>query len=63
MVATGVVDSKSAARRIVNEGGGYLNNVKIVGDDFTPTEEDFLFGRFIVLRKGKRDLAAVELVI
>ncbi len=63
LVATGVVDSKSAARRIVNEGGGYLNNVKIVGDDFTPTEEDFLFGRFIVLRKGKRDLAAVELVI
>ena len=63
LVATGVVDSKSAARRIVNEGGGYLNNVKIAGDDFTPAKEDFLFGRFIVLRKGKRDLAAVELVI
>ena len=63
LVATGVVDSKSAARRIVKEGGGYLNNVKISGDDFTPAESDFLHGRFIVLRKGKRDLAAVERVI
>lgn len=63
LVATGVVDSKSAARRIVKEGGGYLNNVKISGDDFTPSESDFLHGRFIVLRKGKRDLAAVERVI
>jgi tyrosyl-tRNA synthetase len=62
-VATGVVDSKSAARRIVKEGGGYLNNVKITGEDFVPLESDFLYGRFIVLRKGKRDLAAVERVI
>jgi tyrosyl-tRNA synthetase len=63
LVATGVVDSKSAARRIVKEGGGYLNNVKITGEDFVPLESDFLYGRFIVLRKGKRDLAAVERVI
>lgn len=63
LVATGVVESKSAARRLVKEGGGYLNNVKISGDDFIPTESDFLHGRFIVLRKGKRDLAAVERVI
>lgn len=63
LVATGIVDSKSAARRIVKEGGGYLNNVKILGEDFVPSESDFLYGRFIVLRKGKRDLAAVERVI
>jgi len=29
LAATGVVDSKSAARRIVKECGAYLNNVKI----------------------------------
>lgn len=62
IAATGVVDSKSAARRIVKEGGAYLNNVKIAGEDFAPSAEDFLFGRFAVLRKGKRDLAAVEVV-
>lgn len=62
IAAAGVVDSKSAARRIVKEGGAYLNNVKIAGEDFAPGAEDFLFGRFAVLRKGKRDLAAVEVV-
>ena len=61
LAATGVVDSKSAARRIVKEGGAYLNNVKISGEDFRPSKSDFLCGKYAVLRKGKRDLAAVEL--
>ena len=61
IAATGVVDSKSAARRIVKEGGAYLNNVKISGEDFRPSKSDFLCGKYAVLRKGKRDLAAVEL--
>jgi tyrosyl-tRNA synthetase len=60
IVATGLVDSKSAARRIVKEGGAYLNNTKISGEDFAPDSKDLLHGRFLVLRKGKRDLAAVE---
>ncbi|CAB4808573.1 unannotated protein [freshwater metagenome] len=60
ITATGVVDSKSSARRIVKEGGAYLNNAKIEGEGFAPSVNDFLFGRFLVLRKGKRDLAAVE---
>lgn len=59
--ATGIVESKSAARRIVKEGGAYLNNAKISGEDFTPQPSDLLHGRFLVLRKGKRDLAAVEI--
>jgi len=59
---SGVVDSKSAARRIVKEGGAYLNNVKITGEEFILRADDFFFGRFAILRKGKRDLAAVELV-
>ncbi len=62
LAATGVVDSKSAARRIVKEGGAYLNNQKISGEDFAPQKSDFLCGKYAVLRKGKRDLAAVELV-
>ena len=61
LVATGVVDSKSAARRIVKEGGAYLNNEKVVGEDFRLQKTDFLCGKYAVLRKGKRDLAAVEL--
>ena len=62
IVATGLVESKSAARRIVKEGGAYLNNAKISGEDFAPQSSDLLHGRYLVLRKGKRDLAAVEIV-
>ena len=62
LAATGVVDSKSVARRIVKEGGAYLNNEKISGEDFAPQKSDFLCGKYAVLRKGKRDLAAVELI-
>ncbi len=62
LLATGVVDSKSAARRIIKEGGAYLNNEKISGEDFAPTKTDLLHGKYLVLRKGKRDLAAVELI-
>ncbi len=58
---SGVVSSKSAARRVVRDGGAYLNNQKISSEDFTPQKTDFLCGKFAILRKGKRDLAAVEL--
>ncbi|MEJ6626920.1 MAG: tyrosine--tRNA ligase [Actinomycetes bacterium] len=62
LTATGVVESKSAARRIVKENGAYLNNEKISGEDFAPTKDHLIHGRFLVLRKGKRDLASVELI-
>ena len=62
ITACGVVDSKSAARRIVKEGGAYINNRKVESEDFTPAKTDLLHGRFLLLRKGKRDLAAVEMV-
>lgn len=61
ITATGVVESKSAARRIIKEGGAYLNNKKISSEDFAPSSEDLLHGRYLLLRKGKRDLAAVIL--
>ena len=62
LAATGVVDSKSAARRIVKEGGAYLNNQKVENEDFTPSKADLLHGKYLLLRKGKRDLAAVEVL-
>ncbi|MFM8673398.1 MAG: tyrosine--tRNA ligase [Candidatus Nanopelagicus sp.] len=62
LAATGVVESKSAARRIVKEGGGYLNNKKVESEDFTPSRTDLLHGKYLLLRKGKRDLAAVEVL-
>lgn len=61
LVATGVVDSKSAARRIIKEGGAYLNNQKLTDEGFTLEKGHFLHGKVALLRKGKRDLAAVWL--
>jgi tyrosyl-tRNA synthetase len=62
LAATGVVDSKSAARRIVKEGGAYLNNEKVTSEDFRLEKSHFLCGKYALLRKGKRDIAAVELI-
>jgi tyrosyl-tRNA synthetase len=60
-VATGLVTSKSAARRAVKEGGAYLNNAKVTDEEAVPTTADLLHGRWLLLRRGKRNLAAVEL--
>ncbi|GGP15952.1 tyrosine--tRNA ligase [Nonomuraea glycinis] len=57
---SGLVESKSAARRAVKEGGAYLNNVKITDETHTPSADDLLHGRFMVLRRGKKSIGGVE---
>ena len=56
----GLVASKSAARRTVKEGGAYVNNLKVSAEDAVAAKEDLLHGRWLVLRRGKKNLAAVE---
>ncbi|MCC9738497.1 tyrosine--tRNA ligase [Streptomyces sp. MNU89] len=56
----GLVASKSAARRTVKEGGAYVNNTKVTAEDAVATADQLLHGRWLVLRRGKRNLAAVE---
>jgi len=60
MAATGLVPSKSAARRAIAEGGAYLNNVKVTAQDAVPQPSDLLHGKFLVLRRGKRTVGGVE---
>ncbi|MFF4777286.1 tyrosine--tRNA ligase [Microtetraspora fusca] len=60
LAESGLVDSKSAARRAVKEGGAYLNNVKITDEEYVPGQDDLLHGRFLVLRRGKRTIGGVE---
>jgi tyrosyl-tRNA synthetase len=60
MAESGLVDSKSAARRAVKEGGAYLNNVKITDESYVPSGDDLLHGRFMVLRRGKKAIGGVE---
>jgi tyrosyl-tRNA synthetase len=60
LAATGLERSKSAARRVIAEGGAYLNNVKVTSEDAVPGADDLLHGRFLVLRRGKRTVGGVE---
>jgi tyrosyl-tRNA synthetase len=62
LVASGLVSSKGAARRTIGEGGAYVNNVRIDSEDWSPQPSDFLHGRWLVLRRGKRNIAGVQRV-
>ncbi len=62
LTQTGLCKSLSDARRTINEGGAYLNNLKVAdGEDPVP-ESALLHGRWLVLRRGKKTLAGAELV-
>ena len=61
LVATGLSESKGAARRAIKEGGAAVNNVRISDETWTPTAGDYLHGKWLVVRRGKRNFAGVEL--
>ena len=60
LVGTGLVDSKGAARRAIKEGGAYANNVRIEAEDWEPGADDLLHGKWVVLRRGKKNFAGVK---
>ncbi|MDQ6739678.1 MAG: tyrosine--tRNA ligase [Actinomycetota bacterium] len=60
LVASGLSASNSAARRIVSEGGAYVNNTKITDPDAVIAETELLHGSYLLLRRGKRNLAMVQ---
>jgi tyrosyl-tRNA synthetase len=62
LVATGLSASNKAARRTIGEGGVSVNNVRIESDEWAPQPSDFLHGRWLVLRRGKRNVAGIEKV-
>ncbi len=60
LVASGLAPSNSAARRTVADGGAYVNNEKVTDADAEVGRDQLLHGRFLLLRRGKRTLATVE---
>jgi tyrosyl-tRNA synthetase len=60
LALTGLVASKSAARRTVTEGGASVNNRRVDDPDTVPGRDELLHGRWLVLRKGKRHVAGVD---
>jgi tyrosyl-tRNA synthetase len=61
LVLSGLARSKGEARRTVGEGGAYLNNERIEEPDYVPTDADLVGGSWLVLRRGKKRFAGVEL--
>lgn len=60
LVKTSLVNSKSAARRAISEGGAYLNNQRVSDLERTISRSDLLPGAVVVLRRGKKNLAGVR---
>ena len=61
MVLTGLSQSKGQARKDIQGGGAYLNNERWSDPQAQVTPDALLSGRFLLLRKGKRNYAAVVL--
>ncbi|MEV4543779.1 tyrosine--tRNA ligase [Micromonospora echinaurantiaca] len=57
---SGLVPSHKEARRVIAEGGAYVNNNRVTDVDARVSPEDLLHGRYLVLRRGKRSFAGVE---
>jgi tyrosyl-tRNA synthetase len=57
LVATGLLSSLGAARRAISEGGVYLNNQKVETEDLDKSQ--VLPGNVMILRRGKKNLAAL----
>lgn len=62
LVVSGLSAGKGAARRTISEGGVSVNNIRIESDEWVPQPTDFLHGRWLVLRRGKRNIAGIERV-
>jgi tyrosyl-tRNA synthetase len=60
LVGTGLAPSRGAARRVVGEGGVRLNNARVDDPEALLTEKDLVHGSIALLRRGRRNLAAVQ---
>jgi len=63
LVHAGLCPSKGQARKDIEGGGIYVNNLKSApaAPQRTLTEADLLFGKYVLLRKGKRSYAVLTL--
>ncbi len=61
LVAVGLADSRNAARRTIGEGGASVNGSKVADDEAVLGAEDVLAGGVVLLRRGRKNLAAGRL--
>ncbi len=57
LVETKLCDSKSSAKRTIDEGGAYVNNIRITDANWKVSKEDLIHGSILVVRRGKKSMA------
>jgi tyrosyl-tRNA synthetase len=60
LVSSGLSESRGQARRVLAEGGAYVNNRRVSDPAAVPDRSELLAGRWLLLRRGKRSLAVAE---
>jgi tyrosyl-tRNA synthetase len=60
LIARTVADSKGAARRLVQQGGAYVNSAKITDEKHRVTAADLVADGFVLVRGGKKDYRLVR---
>ena len=61
LVATQLAASRGAAKRLIEQGGVALNDRKVSMDDRRIARDALLPGGYVLVRKGKRDVALAQL--
>ncbi|MEM8934669.1 MAG: tyrosine--tRNA ligase [Acidobacteriota bacterium] len=61
-VRAGLAPSKGQARRLVRDGGAYVNNVRVTDEQATVGVDEFKDGRVLVLRKGRKVYHLVQIL-
>ena len=57
LVETKLCDSKSSAKRTIDEGGAYVNNQRITDINWKLSQKDLIHGSILVIRRGKKSMA------
>lgn len=60
IVTVGLQPSKGEARRLIRNGGVYLNNEKIVDENGSVLEKDLIEGRLLLIAAGKKNKVLVR---
>lgn len=62
LVETGLVKSNGEARRAIKDGGASINNRKVEDGDALISDSEWLHGEYVLVRRGKKNLAAARRV-
>jgi tyrosyl-tRNA synthetase len=58
----GILASKGEARRLIQQGGLYVNDRRLTPETTAIGSDDLLAGRYVILRKGARNRTLIEFV-